>query len=229
MRATGTAEIDWLARLRDVTLNLDETDRLSHHSTKDAATRPLLTPPFGSAHEKEQRAKASNEPPLEAAVLVPLVTRDAGDHSILLTRRSAELTSHRGQIAFPGGKIDASDASPQAAAIRETQEEIGIPTSQIQILGKLPLYQTGTGFIISPIVGQLAPPYIFKADQAEVAEIFEVPLTHFLDKGAFERRAVKFEGQKREFWAVPYKDYFIWGATAAILKELAERLLARAS
>lgn len=221
--------MDWPARLRQVTLDLHEKDQLSSHSTRDAATRPM-----SSAHEREERQKAMDNsaagenhrasPPLEAAVLVPLLTRSPGDHTILLTRRSAELKSHRGQIAFPGGKIDTADASPQAAAIRETGEEIGIPTSQIDILGKLPLYQTGTGFIISPIVGQLAPPYIFRAEQGEVAEIFEVPLAHILDEDNFQRQSVMFEGKAREFWAVPYQGYYIWGATAAILKELAERL-----
>lgn len=234
--ASAAPSVDWPARLRRVTLDLHEKDQLSPHSRRDAATRPM-----SSALEREERQKEREErqkamedsatgekhrasPPLEAAVLVPLLTRSPGDYTILLTRRSAELKSHRGQIAFPGGKIDTADASPQAAAIRETGEEIGIPTSQIDILGKLPLYQTGTGFIISPIVGQLAPPYIFRAEQGEVAEIFEVPLAHILDEDNFQRQSVMFEGKAREFWAVPYQGYYIWGATAAILKELAERL-----
>lgn len=221
--SAGGEHIDWPARLRDATLTLDEKDRLSHHSIKDAATRPI-----SSAHDQEARINASQledkSPPLEAAVLVPLLTREDGDHAILLTRRSAELNSHRGQIAFPGGKIDTTDASPAAAAVRETGEEVGIPTRQIRILGKLPLYQTGTGFIISPIVGLLTPPYIFKAEQGEVDEIFEVPLAHFLKVENFKRQSVMFEGKAREFWAVPYKNHYIWGATAAILKELSERL-----
>lgn len=204
-----------LDRLRHIALPLSAEDHLSAHSRRDGKGM--------KAGGKEVEAPQSGNP-RQAAVLIPLLQRGV-DLTILLTQRSHELPQHRGQIAFPGGKIDPGDPTAESAAIRETEEEVGAAREKIEILGKLPLYQTGTGFIITPIIGYLSPPYEFVKEAGEVEAIFELPLGFMLDLENFERRSVTFEGLAREFWALPYENYFIWGATAAILRDLAERLV----
>lgn len=202
---TNTATT-WQTKLHAAIKREQDEDHLSSHSERDEQGRPM--------HEGALT---------KAAVLIALIERQNGPQ-IILTRRSEKLNKHSGQIAFPGGRIDAGDKTPTAAAIRETSEEIGVPGAQITILGKLPLYQTGTGFIISPIVGKLTPPYIFKREPNEVDEIFELPLDYIVDKNNFKRQSIIYQGRNREFWTIPYGEYHIWGATAAILVELAERL-----
>jgi len=160
---------------------------------------------------------------IPAGVLLPLVKRD-DDVFVVLTKRSNDLRHHKGQVAFPGGKVDQCDATVMATAIRETHEEIGISPCQIMPFGKLPLYETGTGFIISPVVAKVDPPYIYKREIGEVDEIFEVPLAHIANLNHYEQRVVPFEGIERTFWVLNYKDYFIWGATGAILNDFANRI-----
>lgn len=193
-------------------------DELSHHSKRDSFWKRQ-----GKILASNQQELLQQERVREAAVLIPFLEREA-DLNILLTRRSNNLPQHKGQIAFPGGKIDKTDKDHIAAARRETCEEIGVQPERIDILGKLPLYETGTGFIITPVLGFLKPPHVFVKEQGEVEEIFEVPLSFILNLNNFERRSVIFEEKPREFWALPFKDYFIWGATAAILIDLAERI-----
>lgn len=164
-------------------------------------------------------------PLVPAAVLVPIVHGDRP--GVLLTKRSARLKSHAGQVAFPGGRIEASDASVEAAALREAQEEIGLHPGQVELAGRLPDYVTGTGFLIAPVLALLPDGLALSPSEAEVEAIFTLPLTVLLDPDAPERRRAYFRGRSREFWVWPHPDYYIWGATAAILVNLAHRLRAQ--
>lgn len=158
-----------------------------------------------------------------AAVLVPLVER-GGAFSVLLTQRTEHLSDHAGQVSFPGGRIEASDADAVAAALRETEEEIGLPRTSIEPIGRLDDYETGTGFIVTPIVGFVRTPFTLKPDPYEVADVFEVPLTFILDSNNHERRSGFWRGRQRSYYAMPYGDRFIWGATAGMLINLYEVL-----
>lgn len=160
-----------------------------------------------------------------AAVLVPLVLGHA-DPAILLTRRTDHLHHHPGQISFPGGRVEEQDSTAVDTALRETEEEIGLSRRHVELLGALPDYYTGTGFRVTPIVGLVHPPFKLCLDAFEVAEAFEVPLGHFLDPANHQRHSILHEGRERHFHAMPYKDYFIWGATAGILMSL-YRLMSR--
>lgn len=164
----------------------------------------------------EVTSRAEHRP---AAVLVPIVERDAG-LSVLFTRRTDHLHHHPGQISFPGGRVETGDVSPQDTAFRETEEEIGLTRERVELLGMLPDYFTGTGFRITPVVGLVHPPFDLKLDSFEVAEAFEVPLAHFLDPANHQRHSREFEGRLRHFYAMPYGDYYIWGATAGMLMSL---------
>lgn len=154
-----------------------------------------------------------------AAVLVPLVRREKA-LSVLLTRRTDHLHHHPGQISFPGGRVEAGDVSPVATALRETHEEIGLGADRVELLGALPDYFTGTGFRVTPVVGLVHPPFELTLDAFEVAEAFEVPLSHFLDPQNHLRHSLEIEGRTRHFHAMPYGDYYIWGATAGMLMSL---------
>ena len=166
--------------------------------------------------------------PRQAAVLVPLVLHGAeeGGPAVLLTRRTEHLHHHPGQISFPGGGMEADDASPEATALREAREEIGLAPEGVEIIGRLPDYLTGTGFHVTPVVGLLRPPLSLELDRFEVAEAFEVPLTHFLDPANHQRHTLRLKsGETRHFHAMPYGDYFIWGATAGMLMTLYRLLM----
>ena len=158
-----------------------------------------------------------------AAVLVPLVDRPEG-MSVLLTQRSAHLTAHAGQIAFPGGRLEVEDRDATAAALRETEEEIGLPREHVTLIGRLDTYLTGTGFEITPIVGIVSPPFSLTVDPFEVADVFEVPLPFVLDPGNHRRTERVFEEHRRVFFVLPYQNRNIWGATAGMLVNLAEVL-----
>lgn len=154
-----------------------------------------------------------------AAVLVPLVARGQVP-TVLLTRRTDHLHHHPGQISFPGGRVEAADTSPIDTALRETEEEIGLHRRHIELIGTLPDYLTGTGFRVTPVVGVVTPPFELTLDAFEVAEAFEVPLSHFLDPSNHEEHSIVHEGRLRSFHAMPYQGYFIWGATAGIIMSL---------
>lgn len=154
-----------------------------------------------------------------AAVMVGLVER--GDTmNVLLTRRTDNLEHHPGQISFPGGHIEEEDLDATAAAIRETHEETGISPKCIEIIGSLDTYITRTGFSVEPVVGIISPPFDISPDPSEVAEVFEVPLAHFLNPANHQRSERNFEGNMRMFYAMPYGEYYIWGATAGMLFNL---------
>jgi 8-oxo-dGTP pyrophosphatase MutT (NUDIX family) len=158
-----------------------------------------------------------------AAVLVPLVDRPEG-MSVLLTLRNSSLPHHAGQISFPGGRIEATDASAADTALRETEEEIGLARENVEIVGRLDDYITGTGFLVAPIVGLIRPPYALSPDPSEVEAVFEVPLAFFLDPANHRRESRMFNGVERRFYAMPYGDRYIWGATAAMLMNLYDLL-----
>lgn len=160
-----------------------------------------------------------------AAVLVPIVTHDSG-LTVLLTRRTAHLDTHAGQISFPGGRIEPGDDSPAAAALRETEEEIGLPRRQVRLIGTLDTYVTRTGFVVTPVVGLINPPLSLILDAFEVADAFEAPLDFFLKPGSLQQQSRQFEGKERHFYVYPFNDQFIWGATAGMLVNLSELLTA---
>lgn len=156
--------------------------------------------------------------PLRAAVLVPIVLHPVP--SIVLTLRALHLSRHPGQVSFPGGRIDPQDASPEAAALREAEEEIGLSASAVEVIGRLPTHVTGTGYRVTPVLGLLTPPVAPKPDPREVAEVFELPLAALTGPpGPYEEEAV-FRGRLRRFWVVPHERHRIWGATAAMLVAL---------
>ena len=149
-------------------------------------------------------------------MLVPLVNRAHG-LQLLLTQRSATLPDHPGQISFPGGRVEASDADHAAAALRETTEEIGLAPERVRILGQLATYQTVSGYEVRPIVGWVEPPFDLAPDPVEVADVFEVPLDFVLDP-ANHRRNFRMIGEvRRDYWSIPWSTRYIWGATAAML------------
>lgn len=201
-----------------------------------AAARLRMHAPLGRAdadedHRVPRRGDNDLNPGLvstvgewtEAAVLIPLVAREAG-LQILLTRRTAHLSDHAGQIAFPGGRIEAWDASPESAALREAEEEVGLDPGTVEIVGQLDAYLTRTGYHVTPIVGLLDPPSRLRADAFEVAEVFEVPLAFFLDPKAKQIHSRRDRDRERFYYAFPYGDYYIWGATAGMLVNLVDIL-----
>ncbi len=154
--------------------------------------------------------------PTLAAVLVPLVNRADG-LSVLLTERSADLPDHAGQISFPGGRLEPGDVDASAAALRETEEEIGLARERVTVLGKLSDYETVTGYRVTPIVGWIEPPFDLKRDPLEVADVFEVPLSFLLDP-INQQRHFRMMGEiRRDYFAIPFRERYIWGATAAML------------
>jgi len=162
----------------------------------------------------------------KASVLLPIVARDVSDGgpTVLFTRRTETLARHSGQVSFPGGRSEAGDLSPVETALRETFEETGIAPAFVTVAGYLDRYLTGTGFDIQPVVGVLAEGFALAPDPREVAQIFEVPLAFLLDPANRRREAREIGGRQRRFYAFTYKEHEIWGATAAIVVNLAQRL-----
>jgi 8-oxo-dGTP pyrophosphatase MutT (NUDIX family) len=166
-----------------------------------------------------------------ASVLVPLVEREGGV-TVLLTLRTAHLRSHAGHVAFPGGQADEADDGPVDTALRETEEEVGIERGHVEVIGQLPLYRTVTNFDVTPVVALVRPDFMLKLDTFEVAEAFEVPLQFLMSPAHHRRHTFEAAGHRREFLSMPYPraggqgDYFIWGATAAMLRNLYRLLVA---
>jgi len=170
-----------------------------------------------------QEDGAGDQPLTPAAVLFPIVLRDDG-HTVLLTQRTAHLRDHAGQISFPGGRVEEDDRTPIETALRETEEEIGLSRERIEIVGFLPEYRTGTGFRVTPVVALVRPPFDLQPDPFEVAEIFEVPLAFLIDPANHQQHSLHYRGALRNYFAMPYGEYFIWGATAGMIRSLSERL-----
>jgi 8-oxo-dGTP pyrophosphatase MutT (NUDIX family) len=164
--------------------------------------------------------------PTQAAVLVPLIQRPEG-LQVLLTQRTAHLKDHAGQISFPGGRAEPEDRDAVATALREAQEEVGMPPERVRVLGRLDNYITSTGYEVAPVVGLIRPPFPVVPDPYEVAEVFEVPLAFLVNVANHERHSREMKGRRRHFYVLPYQDRYIWGATAGMLVNLA--LLLQAS
>ena len=158
-----------------------------------------------------------------AAVLVPIVLRPEGP-TVLLTQRAATLRRHSAQIAFPGGRVDAVDGSPVVTALRETEEEIGLPRERVRMLGFLDAYLTGTGYRIVPVVATVEPPFTLTLNPHEVDAAFETPLAFLLDPANHQRHGREWQGRIRTYYAMPFGDHYIWGATAGMIRNLYERL-----
>jgi len=184
-------------------------------------TKALARPAPASARNMSDgfRLPGREGEPRLAAVLVPLVNRPEGLH-LLLTQRSADLPDHPGQISFPGGRVEPADSSLAAAALRETAEEVGLPRDRVSVLGQLSEYETVTGYRITPVVGWVEPPFTLAPDPVEVADVFEVPLGFILDPANQQRHFRMLGERRRDFWAIPYGERYIWGATAAMLMML---------
>ncbi len=177
---------------------------------------------------------ASSDFDLNSDVVLPAgrVLRDAGvlvavradTGTLILTKRSARLKHHPGQIAFAGGKVDDTDADVTDAALREAWEEIGLPRDQVEVLGAMPGHETVTGFTVTPVIALVHGTFDPIPEAGEVAEVFEVPLSHVTDPAQFRVEGRRWQGRKRHYYTVPYGPYYIWGATARILRALADRM-----
>jgi 8-oxo-dGTP pyrophosphatase MutT (NUDIX family) len=154
--------------------------------------------------------------PTPAAVLVPLINRDDG-LTVLFTERSLDLPDHPGQISFPGGRIEREDSDAGVAALREAHEEVGLPRERVTLLGRLAEYETVTGYRVTPVVGWVEPPFDVKPDPIEVADVFEVPLAFLLEPANQQRHFRMIGERRRDYYAIPYGERYIWGATAAML------------
>ncbi|MFT4716235.1 MAG: 8-oxo-dGTP pyrophosphatase MutT (NUDIX family) [Paracoccaceae bacterium] len=159
----------------------------------------------------------------QAAVLVPLIERSGG-LNVILTKRASHLKHHPGQIAFPGGKVEDFDKNEIATALREADEETGLSPDNVDVLGRMPFHETVTHFQIAPVVGQVKMPFSPRPEPGEVAEVFEVPLAHLTDLNNYLVEGRHWGGSMRHYYVVPYGPYYIWGATARILRGFAERL-----
>jgi 8-oxo-dGTP pyrophosphatase MutT (NUDIX family) len=195
---------------------------------KLARARLLATPPMLDDQESagdddlnpDTRRLGPNFRP--AAVLVPVIARDP--LTVLLTARTDHLPSHAGQIAFPGGKVDAADPGPLAAALREAREEIALDDAFVEPIGYLSPYRTGTGYVITPSVALVRPGFELSANPDEVADVFEVPFAFLMDEANHQIHSRSWRGAERRFYAMPYGERYIWGATAGIIRTLYRRL-----
>ena len=200
-------------------------DRLTPEALRERFRHP---PAWAPEHSVEKKF-ADREPAL-AAVLLPLVMRE--ELTLLLTERGAQLSTHSGQVAFPGGRTDATDQDAVDTALREAHEEIGLSRGYVEVLGTLPIYVTGTAFIITPVVALVRPGFELRPNPGEVADVFEVPLSYLMNPAHHRRHEVEFDGVLRQWLSMPYQDQaggpdsdeprerYIWGATAGMLRNL---------
>jgi 8-oxo-dGTP pyrophosphatase MutT (NUDIX family) len=184
---------------------------------------PGIVPESGdSGTDRMLEIIAREQPIRRAAVLVPIV--DHPEPTVLLTQRSANLADHAGQIAFPGGKIDATDATPLDTALREAKEEVGLPREFVDPIGYLGLYGTSFGFRILPTVARVTPGFKIRMSEGEVVDTFEVPLSFLMNPANHQVHSKEFRGMLRSYYAMPYGQRYIWGATAGMLRMLYERI-----
>ncbi len=209
----GTGRGDFFERARDrLTLEVPPSllDPMAAGARGDLDLNPSMWEAAGVSATKP------------AAVLVPVIDRD--EPTVLFTVRTADLASHAGQVAFPGGKIDPEDESPVSAALREAKEEVGLGLSVIEPLGYLDLYLTFSGFRILPTVARVRPEFVLTLNPSEVTEIFEVPLRFLMTPANYQRRSREWRGISREYYAIPFGDRYIWGITAGIVRNLYDRV-----
>jgi len=189
----------------------------------DALRRRLSAPPVWTPEKLGDGGLFDGNERSSASVLVPLVQRDEG-LTVLLTQRTSHLRDHAGQISFPGGRAEVSDADAIDTALREAEEEVGLARRHVEVIGALPIYRTVTNYDVTPIVALVRPPFDLVVDPHEVAEAFEVPLAFLMTPAHHQRHVFEFGGARREFLSIPWQrpdgqgDYFIWGATAAMLR-----------
>lgn len=220
MTSTNILTPDWVITRF---LQLGHPGRRGFGGAADAAEAAALREATRGDHDLNPGMTPPSTALRPAAVLVPIVDRPEG-MSVLLTQRTPHLTAHAGQISFPGGRIEEGDPDATAAALRETEEEVGLSRDHIAVIGRLDTYVTGTGFEITPIVGIVRTPFPLTIDPFEVAEVFEVPLSFVLDSRNHRRMTREFENRTRVFFVLPYEGRNIWGATAGMLVNLAEVL-----
>jgi 8-oxo-dGTP pyrophosphatase MutT (NUDIX family) len=206
--------------------------RFDEAEFRERANRRLLSEP-PELHARgdddlnpDARAIPHNSPPSPAAVLVPIVRRDP-EMSVLLTLRTGTLTSHAGQIAFPGGRLDPDDVGPAEAALREAQEEIGLAPEYVETLGYLDRYLTRTAYSVAPVVALVTPGFTLVPHAGEVADVFEVPLRFLMTPENHHIHSRDWQGKTRHFYAMPFGERYIWGATAGMIKNLYDRLYAQ--
>jgi 8-oxo-dGTP pyrophosphatase MutT (NUDIX family) len=193
-----------------------EMDGARRRSNEDAQAEKLK--------ELDRNPFLRGDKPLKpAAVLIPLVERDEG-LTVLLTKRTDHLANHGGQISFPGGRCDGGDADCIATALRETEEELGLHRKHVEVVGELEDYVVGTGYLVRPVIGLVQPPFALAPHDHEVAEVFEAPLAFVLDPDNIKRHAREVNGAQRHHFAIQWRDYYIWGATAGMLRNLSEVL-----
>jgi len=191
----------------------------------DWLRRRLARPPDAQSVYGDEEARSDPSTLTAAAVLVPIVAREA-ELTVLFTRRTAHLRAHSGQVSFPGGRVEPLDDSPEATALRETHEEIGLAGAAVEVLGRLADYHTRTGFRVTPVIGVVTPPFELKLDEREVEYVFEVPLSFLLDPANHQRHEREFQGRTVQYYAIPYLQHYIWGATAGMLVNFYRRLAA---
>jgi 8-oxo-dGTP pyrophosphatase MutT (NUDIX family) len=179
------------------------------------AAHPPLTELLTADDLERQKENAARV--LKPAAVLLLVVNHGPDPSVVFTQRTAHLADHAGQISFPGGRVDEGDETPEHTALREAEEEIGLAPDRVQILGRMPEYHTSTGFRVTPVVGWSEPPMQYRPDPHEVADVFEVPLAVLLDTRNHRYESAFHKGRLRNYWALPFGDRFIWGATAGML------------
>lgn len=198
-------------------------ERLQAQALRERFRQPPVWAP-----EVRREPRFTDRHPAQAAVLVPLVLRDMP--TLLLTQRTTHLSTHSGQVAFPGGRVDEGDADVVAAALREAEEEIGLPSHHVEVLGTLPTYVTGTAFIVTPVVALVRPGFTLRPNPHEVQDAFEVPLAWLMDPAHHRRHHMDWDGVQREWFSMPYDDggreRFIWGATAGMLRNFYRMLSA---
>lgn len=182
----------------------------------DPVTGPVTLPTVGDLDESERSRLDVIRP---AAVLIPVIPRAAGP-SVLLTERPKSMSSHAGQVAFPGGKVDTGDADEVAAALREAHEEVGIDPAQVTLLGRAAPYVSGSAFRITPVLGLLPADFVAVPEPFEVDEVFETPLAFLMDPANHTRGELVWEGKRRTFYDIPHNGHRIWGVTAGIIREL---------
>ncbi|MCP9629742.1 CoA pyrophosphatase [Rhodopseudomonas palustris] len=201
----------------------DRAQRRLRFDVPPALTDASIIPATGDAGTDRMLRLIADERPIRpAAVLIPVI--EHAEPTVLLTMRAAHLNDHAGQISFPGGKIDATDNSPLDAALREAEEEIGLDRSYVEPIGYLDVYGTGFGFRILPTVARVRPGFELTINKGEVDDAFEVPLSFLMNPGNHQLHSKEFRGAQRSYYAMPFAERYIWGATAGILRVLYERI-----